>query len=130
MGENKVNIKPSQRALKRWIEDTVSTEPESIFDFDCFRNYKEVKDLDLVDQKALWDKLSQNFFKILLSVGEFNFKDLGIIRLIYRFSEENNQLSLELCPIINDSGCKQSLTKYTSIIKINDEKQLEKELLE
>jgi hypothetical protein len=114
------NVKPTLGRMRRWILSDPCKETDTEFTFEMFRRYGEVINMDLVDQKALWDKLQQNYFKILLSRGEFNFKELGIVRMVYRFYQKNKENKLMVKSIINDSSCKQGLIKFNQICKIYD----------
>jgi len=108
-------------AMKKWVVGETTGEEVRIFTFEEFATYKEFKNWDLVDVKAVWNKLQENYFKILMRSGEFNLVELGIIRIVYRAYSSK----LVIKAIINDSSCKPGLIKLNQICKIFDEKGLD-----
>lgn len=118
--DRSASVKPSLGRMRRWILSDPCEETETHFTFEMFRRFSELKGWDIVDQKALWNKIQQNYFKILLSRGQFNFKELGIVRMVYRFYQKNKENKLMVKSIINDSSCKQGLIKFNQICKIYD----------
>jgi len=111
--------------MKKWIPTDLTSEGEHVLSFEVFCRYKEIKYMDLVDKKALWNKLQQNFFKIFLQQGEFNIRELGIIRIVYRLYEENGVSKLKIKSIVTDSSCKPGLIKLNQICKVYDLEGLE-----
>ena len=68
-----------------------------VFDFEKFSRYKEVVDMDLVDSKALYDRIRKEFMKILLAGGRFTFCEIMKIYIRFIQYEESYKLSAFAC---------------------------------
>lgn len=123
-------MKRSSESIDKWIASDPIDQTPNVFSFEQFRRFKEVKDMDLVDQRALWEKISKTYFNLLITEGKFNFKDLFTIRLAYGFFKKKTEpLRMKLAMVINDISCKKGLNKLSPILKILDEAKLQDDLL-
>jgi len=115
-------------AIDKWTSKDKVDRVTGVMDFKRFSTFVEVKNMDLVDQKALWNKLSEKYFSILLKQGSFGLKNLFTIRLIYRFYMLKERICLKLGLLLNDISCKKSLNKKYPIIEVIDRRKTLKKL--
>ncbi len=123
-------MKKNSLAIDNWDGEPDENSQLGVWNFKVFCSLKEVKDMDLVDQKALWETLKCNYFKYLLSKessGRVDLSGIGTIRLIYRFfiDSKSDKRELKTKTILSES----STSRQLPIIECIDPDEFEKEML-